>query len=451
MKARMENLSDRFDTLQQLLLEHYERGSSNLRDQIAYWDLRRKEYVILNYARRQGIAHLGYTPVPSLASSETNAKKAILMGLMLKSLQNTPFAEETWSMSDTSIETMEAQPRGLLKKKPKTVDVWFDKDPQNSFPYISWSEIYFQDVEGHWVKTHGNVDYEGLFYQDTDGECRYYCQFAKDALRYGHTGLWSVHYGNKTIVASVSSSSAEEQHGQTPRTGRPIPREGSPAPTSSSAVQRPQGEGQGEHPRQGSSRGSGPRRAASPRAQRERQSGGGRGGRWPEEERPLSISPRSPGDLPVLDLEATGVSRGEFRRGRHRGRGRRSFPPPRLSPYTPLGRLGRGHRGSEEEDLQRPGPHQAGPGHTREKNPIALFRGDGNVLKCWRWRVKHSHSELFEVIGTPFSWVEKGGPNRVGRHRLLIGFVDVQQMQTFLDTVKIPRGVDYSTGTLDAL
>ncbi|QHQ97056.1 E2 protein [Felis catus papillomavirus 6] len=442
---RMENLSDRFDNLQQQLLEHYERGSHNLTDQIDYWDLRRKENVILHYARRQGIAHLGYAPVPSLACSETNAKKAILMGLMLKSLQNTPFAQESWSMTETSIETMEAPPRGLLKKRPRTVDVWFDKNPKNSFPYVLWSEIYFQNLEGHWVKTEGRVDYDGLYYVDTDGELRYYCKFDKDALRYGQTGQWSVQYGNKTIVASVSSSSPEEQLGQAPRTGR----EGSPAPTTSSSQQRPQGrpQGQGEHPQCGSSRGT-TRRTASPRNQGEASQGRGRGrgGGFQEEAHECR---RSTCDIPTL--ETPGVSGGESRRVRGRGRGRRSCPPPRLSPYTPIGRLGRGHRGFEEEDLQRPGPHQAGPGNPPEKTPIALFRGDGNVLKCWRWRLKHSHGPAFEAISTAFSWIEKGGPNRVGRHRLLIGFADSQQMNAFLTTVKIPRGVDWSTGTLDAL
>nr|AVM18361.1 early protein 2 [Felis catus papillomavirus 3] len=441
----MENLSDRFDNLQETLLDLYEKGSQNLCDQVIYWECRRKESVMLHFARKQGIGLLGMTAVPSLASSESQAKKAILMCLMLQSLQATPFADEKWSMTDCSIEVVEAAPKGMLKKGPKSVEVWFDKDPQNCFPYTLWSYIYYQSVDGQWRKAESQVDYEGIFFVDSDGEVRYYCKFGVDAARFATTGQWLVKLGCKTIYASVSSSSPEEQLRQASDYQQPTSSRESPwedrQPTSTTPT--PQQRAQTQAHRGGRSRGRGIRTPSPGQGGRRGRGGASGCGRG------------SPGVLPSLDLWDVHSPRGDLggRRGRvRRGRGGRAGPP-RLSPFIPIEQVGQGPGRSTGEGLRRPGEDQRDSGYPSKppQTPVVVVKGPGNALKCWRRRVKHNHPDAFAAISTVFSWIEKDGPNRIGRHRLMIGFANEQQLYDFLDIVRLPRGCDVSKGSLDSL
>ena len=90
----MENLSERFNALQDQLMNIYEAAEHTLETQIAHWTLLRREAVLLYYARQKGITRLGYQPVPTLAVSEAKAKEAIGIMLQLQSLQ-----KSTWRIS----------------------------------------------------------------------------------------------------------------------------------------------------------------------------------------------------------------------------------------------------------------------------------------------------------------------------------------------------------------
>ncbi|AGV40805.1 putative E2 protein [Felis catus papillomavirus 4] len=444
----MENLSTRFDTLQEVLLAHYEKDSKKITDHVSFWELLRRESVMLHYARQQGISSLGFFQVPSLQVSEAKAKKAIMMSLMLQQLAKTPFGQEPWSMTETSLEMLEAPPKGKFKKGPRTVEVWFDNNPDNSFPYTSWTCIYIQDAEDTWHKVEGLVDYEGLYYVDCDGEVHYYVKFAADALQYATTGMWRVNYKNQTISASVSSSSSEDQQ----RQGQQQQQQQQQPSTTTSVEwpQRPSSSGlQHESPftPRGHGRGCVRGRRSSGSSPHQRGDRGGRG-------RSQSPStPTTPGALPP-DLSFAGGDRsggggGGGGGGRQRGR-RGSRGPPRLSPYIPLGQVEQGPGRPEGAALQRPGRPEKNP-RLSSTTPVVVLKGPGNALKCWRLRAKAKHGALFCAISTAFSWVEKSSSSRIGRHRILVGFINEEQREDFLRTVRLPRGVECVPGGLDSL
>ena len=115
----MESLTERFDAVQENLLELYESGSDNIEDQILYWNLMRKEGVLFYYARQKGITRLGLQHVPSLAVSEFKAKQAIMMTLQLESLKNSEYGSEKWTMQDTSLELYNTEPQHTFKKEDR--------------------------------------------------------------------------------------------------------------------------------------------------------------------------------------------------------------------------------------------------------------------------------------------------------------------------------------------
>lgn len=203
----MQNLRIRYDAVQEALFAHYEQGSKSLNDQVSYWELRRRESAILYWARKNGISTLGFQPVPSLQSSEANAKSAIGMSLTLQSLLASPFGQEPWTLPETSLEMWNTPPKNCMKKHGFTVEVHFDNDPENAFPYTCWQSIYYQDAEtNEWVKTSGKVAHDGMYYEDKDGEQVYFCHFETDASRFSTRGIWRVLYKNVCLSASVSSS-----------------------------------------------------------------------------------------------------------------------------------------------------------------------------------------------------------------------------------------------------
>ena len=87
----MDNLSERFNVLQENLMDIYESGQEDIETQIKHWQLLRQEQVLFYYARKNGVMRVGYQPVPPLATSEAKAKDAIGMVLLLQSLQKSPY------------------------------------------------------------------------------------------------------------------------------------------------------------------------------------------------------------------------------------------------------------------------------------------------------------------------------------------------------------------------
>nr|AYA93472.1 MAG: E2 protein [Human papillomavirus] len=399
----MESLNERFDAVQENLLEHYETGSDKIEDQIMYWQLIRQEYVLLHYARKKNIMRLGLQTVPTLAVSEHKAKQAIMMTLQLTSLKNSAYGTEPWTMQDTSYELFNSAPQNTFKKGAFTVDVIYDNDEDNYYPYTAWSNIYYQNGDNNWHKVEGKVDYEGLYYETVDGEKIYYVTFDTDAIRYSRTHTWTVKYKNNAISStSITSTSGRTSTGHS-----------SPAQSSNTVVRQTQEERRtNQH--------TSPQRRTRPRA---------------------SSSERDQGtEEPRKRLRRRG-GRGEGKQSTRRDPGRAT-----RSDYISPAEVGRGHRLAQTKGLNRLGQLQ----EEARDPPLVLLKGPANTIKCWRFRCKQKYHGMYSMLSTGFSWVGDGS-KRLGQQRMLIAFTDYTQRQRFLNTVIFPKGTSYSLGYLDSL
>lgn len=220
----MENLSRHLELVQDELLNLYEKDSDKLEDQVRQWKLISRENAILHAARRQGIMRLGLHPVPSLASSETRARQAIEMSLYLESLQKSVFAEEPWTLQQTTRERFLAHPQYCFKKGGQQVEVIFDGDRANSVSHTAWEFIYYQNGNDLWHKVPGTVEYEGLSYTEITGLKVMYLSFADEAKIYSRTGKWEVFMNNKPILPSSgtgTSRNAAQASRKTPSKASP--------------------------------------------------------------------------------------------------------------------------------------------------------------------------------------------------------------------------------------
>lgn len=210
----MEKLSERFNVLQDQLMNIYEAAEHTLEAQIAHWTLLRREAVLLYVARQKGITRLGYQPVPPLAVSEGKAKEAIGIMLQLQSLQKSEYATEPWTLVDTSAETYRNAPEQHFKKGPVPVEVIYDKEPENANVYTMWKFVYYMDPEDVWHKTTSGVNHNGIYYLHGDFK-HYYVLFADGARTYSKTGYWEVKVNKETVFAPVTSSTPPGSPGQT--------------------------------------------------------------------------------------------------------------------------------------------------------------------------------------------------------------------------------------------
>jgi hypothetical protein len=395
------DLTVRFDALQERLMTLYEEGRKTIDAQIEYWQLIRKESVLMYYGRKEGFKNFGLQPLPALTVSEYKAKEAIRQVLLLKSLKNSVFGNEEWTLPETSAELTYTAPRNTFKKDPYTVDVWFDHNPDNSFPYTNWNKIYFQDDHDNWHRAAGKVDINGLYFEDANGDKSYFVVFASDAQRYGTTGEWTVHYKNETI----SSTSLSSQ-----RSLSTISSQGS---VSSSRDSIPAKKGQSTRRHQseeGIADSSSSSTSSSPSAVR-------RGRRRPQQGEHTSRGGGTRAKRQRTEEVSTTVSPNEV------GRGNTSVPRTNL---TRLERLAK-----EARDP-----------------PIVLIKGRSNPLKCWRYRCE-KHCDLYDRISTVFKWVNS--TNDCNMHRLLISFKNQNQRSMFLKFVNLPKGCTFSLGSLDSI
>lgn len=400
----METLNQRLESLQDAILNLYEKNSKKLSDQIDHWQLVRKEQVLLHYLRKQGVYKAGIIPVPALASSQTKAKQAIEMQLILSSLAESAYADEEWTLLDTSLERFKAPPQNILKKNGMTVDVRFDGDNNNRVRHTKWRDLYYQNVNNRWIKTTSHVDHKGIYYVDEYDVKIYYQDFEADADRYSSTGHWDVLINGKLIMPSVSSSSSgssdkwgpevplgrrepESTSATIDTTTSQTPRHTSPStetiPPTSSKKRRQYGRRRSRSPR---------KRARSSSGDRGR--GGGRrlnGG----ETTSKSLSAPTPGEV---------------------GGSRRSVP------------TGAGGR------LQRLLQEARDP-------PALVLKGDPNKLKCMRFRLKEKYSAYFSRVSTTWYWTECENTDRIGDARVLIQFTDESQRNKFLSRVKLPNSI----------
>lgn len=388
----MERLTQRFDALQEKLMEIYEKDSRDLEVMTSHWGLQREEQALLHCARSKGVLRVGFQPVPPLKVSEQKAKAAIEMHLTLQSLQKSAYSNEDWTLSQTSRESYMTPPRHCFKKQGQTVEVTFDGDSANSMLYTMWGRVYYQMDDGSWSVASSSVDYYGIYYNDSEGRPHYYVKFAEDAQKYSKTGTWHVRSNDKTLSAPVTSTCASPTRDRSRSPRRNTEEVDSTTPP-------------------GRRYSISPPPAVPPRI-RFRGGGGGGGER---EYYPFGRSASS---------EAWSGSPGSPTRPV----GRRPPQPPQGTPTEASHRLLWGPR-----------------------DPTVLVaKGDANTLKCWRNRCRKIHAGSFVAFSTTWQWCGDGN-YRQGRHRLHILFSSSQQLDQFLGQVKVPKGVEVHRSTFDGL
>lgn len=441
----METLSARFTVLQEKLMDIYESGVEDLDTQIQHWQLLRQEQIIYHYARKHGVTRLGYQPVPSLASSEAKAKDAISMVLLLESLNKSNYADERWTLAQTSLEAVRSPPADCFKKGPKNIEVIFDGDPENLMSYTVWTYIYYMTDEDTWEKVEGHVDYTGAYYYEGNLKV-YYLKFENDAKRYGVTGLWEVRVNKDTVFTPVTSS--------TPPVGDSTDsasRAALPEPSTSVSPERPRSQTARRYGRKASSPSTTSRRQRKGqrettgtqrrRKSRSRSRSTNRGGRDTRRSssRGSSVSPtrgrrRGGGDSrrrgPVTRSRSRSLSRASSAGG--------GIPPDKVG--TAVRSVGRSSGGR----LTRLLADAADP-------PVILLRGDANTLKCYRYRFRKKHAGGFRFVSTTWSWIGDASNDRIGRSRMLVAFYSESQREKFIHTMKLPTGVEWSLGQFDDL
>lgn len=376
-----------------------EKNSTDLEDHIQFLNAVRKENVIAYYSRKEKIYNLGLQPMPALAVSQYKAKEAIGIELLLRSLKNSQYGSERWTLADVSAELLHTAPKNCFKKNPYRVTVLYDNDENKAYPYTCWDNIYYQDEQNAWQKVPGLVDSNGMFYKEKTGDIVYFHVFAPDAELYGDTGEWTVKFKNTTIFASIASSSrsvsgpSEQARKPTahpppiPKTPRKRQRETEEdterhSPTSTSRgfrLRRGRGEQQGESP-------------TRPTPQRRR---------------------RTTTDASVH----TAPTAGEV------GRNTRSLPRHGLDRLRRL-----------QEEARDPF--------------LVLLKGPPNSLKCWRYRCKQKNIAMFMAVSSVFRWIGDESENHA---RLLLAFSDSRQRQAFLENVTLPKGTTHCLGNIDSL
>ena len=399
-----QRLLQRLEFLQDEILDAYESRSTKLENHIELWHYIREEQAILHAARQRHVYKIGMQIVPPLLTTQTKAKQAIEMEIVLKSLNMSPYAKEDWTLQDTSIERWLSQPHYTLKKEAHFVDIEYNDSVENKTRETAWRLIYYQDDMGQWHKVKGdNVDGDGVYYVEHTGVAVYYVHFKELLRKYGthRTTMFTVKHDGKQINVAVASahprgptiivedsSDAEEtttgpsedtrqekrSRSVSPRPSTPKRKRRQPRPSAQSVLRRLRGR---PSPRSG-------------KQQRKRATDG---------DKPTIVPP----------------SAGEV------GRGSRTVP---------TGVTGR---------LRRLVAEARDP-------PIVVFKGPANALKCFRWRCDRQHKRHFKQVSTSWSWIsDKGG----GAH-VIFSFNDVKQRATFMNIVKIPRTFEYFFGNFDS-
>lgn len=380
------------------MINLYEEAPTDLTSQIKHYDLLRKQYVFEYYCRKEGYMQLGLHHLPPLKVSEYHAKQAIEMGLILRSLAKSEYAKESWSLQETSADLFKSPPRNCFKKGGYDVEVWFDKKPENVFPYTNWKWIYYQDEQEVWHKVPGRTDYNGLYFDEQNGDRTYFLLFERDATRYGNTGEWIVNVQNEQYSLPSNSAARRSTSGLS-ESSSSINNE-QPTTSRDTATQAPHRRGEAQTEAQ--SAGSPIRRTTGRRRRRE-------GKQTPTKRR---------------------------RRG---GATTTTTHSP-----TP-GEVGESHRSVERSGLTRLERLQK-----EARDPfLILVRGPPNRLKCWRYRCNSNCDLSFQCISTVFRWVTDDVNGNEGR--MLIAFPTRETRDAFAQATHFPKDTSLSFGSIDAL
>lgn len=386
---------ERLLSAQEAQMEHIESSSESLQSHIEYWGQVRVENILLHAARKRGITAIGPYPVPNLATSAHAAKTAIEMQLMLESLLNSPWGKDPWTLTAVSAESFKIAPCNTLKKHPRRVEVIYDGQPDNKNWYTAWGEIYVPTGDG-WTVVTTVVDATGLSFT-MQGASQYYTQFAEDAQLFSSTNTWSVYDGEQRydFPDSVNQSCRPrpESSSTPPAPGRPTSPYSCGTSTDSSVRARPRSQRGGSHTRC--------RLAAKLHPYSVPASKSLLG----DVCRSSSLSSSTEEDLEQSqesceDLQKTDDTNGKVQ---------------------------------VNSDFDLFGGEQ--------QCACLLIQGNGNSVKCLRWRLKRSHRKKFLHITTTFWATGNEGSERCGNGTLLITFPTSNHRKDFLDTVSIPAGL----------
>nr|AYA93795.1 MAG: E2 protein [Human papillomavirus] len=384
------DLTERLDALQKALSDLIEAGPTDLDSIINYYTLLRKFHVLEYYCKKEGFSHLGLHHIPASRVSEHNAKTAIHMGIVLKSLAKSQFSKETWTLQETSSDLFASPPKNCFKKGGYEVTVWFDDDKDNAFPYVNWENIYYQDAEEKWHKTEGKVDYDGLYYVEHDGSKSYFLLFYEDSVRYSKNKVWSVHYKNEHIYLPTSASR---------RAGVSASSETSAHTTRDTTLQ------------------SSPNRRRAPQEEE--------GSPGPSQQQPTLRRRRRREGEPTTTTT------------KRRRRPSRGFGVPSAE------EVGSSHRSVTRTNLTRLERLQE-----EARDPaLILLRGSANQLKCWRYRSKPKCGSI--IFSSVFKWVSLDAS--LQESRMLIAFGSVTERDKFIQKTHFPKGTSYTIGSLNAM
>ncbi len=378
----METLASRLDACQETLLELYEKDSDQLQDQIKHWQHVRWENVLLFKAREAGITHLAHQVVPVLGIAKAKACKAIEIQLALKTLLNSPYSNERWTLRDTSQEMWDAVPKQCWKKKGYTVEVRYDCKEEKTMCYTCWREIYVQNSTNEtWEKVCGLVDHAGIYYLH-DG-IRVDCVlFSKEAVIYGDTGIWEVHVGSRVIYDAFDSSVSSTQDTEQDQ-----------VPTI-----KPTDHGPDSHPQQAST------------------------------------------TTQVLGTNETQVSTPPFKRQRLGDRQRTLEQPDSTKAPQQLARV------NLRTQCDTDGAHEHGRTRDCNSAPVIHLRGEANKLKCLRYRLQKHKSVLFAKASSTWHWATGTEDNTCKTTFVTLWHDSVEQRAQFLATVHIPKGIEALPG-----
>lgn len=380
----------------------YEEAPTDLDSQIRHWDIVRQENIILYYCRKEGITRLGLHVIPAFQVSEYKAKEAIQMLIYLRSLKKSEFANEDWTLTNTSAELFHTEPQNTFKKQGYHVEVWYDNEESKAIVYPNWDYIYYQDSQDKWHKTKGDVDYDGLFYKEHNGDRTYFVLFYPESQKYGQTGMWTVRFKQQILSTPVTSSS------------RKLSRPNEAEPSTS------------EHTKTGEK---------SEPFQRQQQA------RQPE-------SPAKPSST-TTELRRRGTTRrlrGEREPGSQPTRKRKRADSTGFGSAPSAAEVGSRHRLVEGSYHTRLGRLQA---EARDP-PIIVVQGASNTLKHWRRRFSLKFHQYYTYSSTVWSWVGDTA-DKWQKGRLLVAFKDNEQRDIFMQNVKLPKGSSAAFGSLNAL
>lgn len=368
------------------------------------------QHTLKYVARKRGLHRLGMHVMPTTCISAHKARQAIQMQLLCSSLCQTRWANDPWTLTDTSWERFETPPKDCFKKDAKVVEVIFDGDRSNIVWYTIWNVCYFLTENG-WFKTRCFADSTGCYYTDMYSQKVYYQLFGQDAVQFSKTGTWEVLTEPSVISSSTHPDDVDCFDGIPPdfllrRHSGEYSASTGPPPADVAEPVSPSRNSSSSHA-DGDSR-------SGLRGPSLLSSGGSRNN---------SHSPSRPGPSGCIPNCLAELPPG----------GQEEVPADSTN-------------SSESTHLQVEEDHQLLKG---SEELCLLVRGTVNKVKCFRHRCKTIHRHRYCEVTTTLQIVGEGSA-RKGQAMMLFTYTDRQQRENFLSSVTFPPGMNVKRVTMHA-